>query len=398
MRNAPQVNFIIKVSTLLTIGRGVLLPFLVIYLHQHYHLSASEIGTFLSVSVLFSLVIGMIGGYLCDLFSPFILLVSSVILYSLASIMITLSHSIYYLLVGLSFYHATFSAFDISLKSLLSITKNNKKYIRLYIFNCIGWAIGSAIYMLIQRTHFNHVFYVSMYLTLTAMVCLAFYFYKNKLFYCEHTQERYINPFISFNRALKDKSLLLFIIGCFFMGLVFKGFIHWFSMYLTFSVGLESAKNITPIVVLTNSISMIMLQFILARIIITERSHCLINLYITALLLAVGSAGLLYSGTQKSLIILAVIIFSSGEILITIMEYFIVDYISPNDRKGCYYSIHNSCNLCFLVSPVASGEIITHSGKVGLLMYLISALLVSLCFFRMSIKNQSQKGLPECHN
>ncbi|KAF1366318.1 MFS transporter [Yokenella regensburgei] len=398
MGNTPRVNFIIKISTLLTIGRGVLLPFLVIYLHQHYHLSASKIGTFLGVSVLFSLVIGMIGGYLCDLFSPFILLVSSVALYSLASVIITLSHSVFYLLMGLSFYHATFSAFDISLKSLLSITKNNKKYIRLYIFNCIGWAIGSAIYMLIQRTHFNHVFSVSMCITLTAMVCLVFYFYKNKLFYCGHVQEQYINPFAHFNRALKDKSLLCFIIGCFFMGLVFKGFIHWFSMYLTFSVSLESAKNITPIVVLTNSLSMIILQFILAKILITERSHCLINLYITTLLLAVGSAGLIYSGTQKSLIILAVITFSLGEILITLMEFFVIDYISPNDRKGCYYSIHNSCNLCFLVSPVASGVIISYFGKVGLLIYLMSALLVSLYFFKMSIKNLSQKELPECHN
>lgn len=69
---------------MLTIGRGVTLPFLTIYLTEHYHLLPESVGLIMGASLAIGIFSSLYGGYLVDRFSHRTLIGFSVSLFALS--------------------------------------------------------------------------------------------------------------------------------------------------------------------------------------------------------------------------------------------------------------------------------------------------------------------------
>src|SRR5471032_568204 len=64
----PLILALLTSSLVLTIGRGVTLPFITIYLTEHYHLLPKSVGIFLGASLAIGILSSLYGGDVVDKF------------------------------------------------------------------------------------------------------------------------------------------------------------------------------------------------------------------------------------------------------------------------------------------------------------------------------------------
>lgn len=85
MKGFPSlINVLLTSSLVLTIGRGVTLPFITIYLTEHFHLLPKSVGVILGVSLTLGILASLYGGYLVDKFSKNRLILLSIVLFALS--------------------------------------------------------------------------------------------------------------------------------------------------------------------------------------------------------------------------------------------------------------------------------------------------------------------------
>lgn len=80
----PLILALLASSLVLTIGRGVTLPFITIYLTEHYHLLPKSVGIILGASLAIGILSSLYGGYLVDKFNHRTLITASVSLFGLS--------------------------------------------------------------------------------------------------------------------------------------------------------------------------------------------------------------------------------------------------------------------------------------------------------------------------
>lgn len=78
------INMLLASSLVLTIGRGVTLPFITIYLTEHFHLLPKSVGVITGVSLTLGILASLYGGYLVDKFSKNRLILLSILLFALS--------------------------------------------------------------------------------------------------------------------------------------------------------------------------------------------------------------------------------------------------------------------------------------------------------------------------
>lgn len=85
MKGFPSlINMLLASSLVLTIGRGVTLPFITIYLTEHFHLLPKSVGVIPGVSLTLGILASLYGGYLVDKFSKNRLILLSILLFALS--------------------------------------------------------------------------------------------------------------------------------------------------------------------------------------------------------------------------------------------------------------------------------------------------------------------------
>lgn len=85
MKGFPSlINMLLASSLVLTIGRGVTLPFITIYLTEHFHLLPKSVGVITGVSLTLGILASLYGGYLVDKFSKNRLILLSILLFALS--------------------------------------------------------------------------------------------------------------------------------------------------------------------------------------------------------------------------------------------------------------------------------------------------------------------------
>lgn len=83
MKGFPsRVTNLLIASLVLTIGRAVTLPFITIYLAEHFHLSPDKVGLVLGASLTLGIIVSLYGGYLVDKFNKKRLILLAIMIFS----------------------------------------------------------------------------------------------------------------------------------------------------------------------------------------------------------------------------------------------------------------------------------------------------------------------------
>lgn len=81
-RFPSHVTNLLIASLVLTIGRAVTLPFITIYLVEHFQLAPDNVGLLLGASLALGIFTSLYGGYLVDKFNKKRLILLTIILFS----------------------------------------------------------------------------------------------------------------------------------------------------------------------------------------------------------------------------------------------------------------------------------------------------------------------------
>ena len=145
----PLITLLLISSLVLTIGRAITLPFITIYMTEHFHLKPESVGLILGISLAIGIVSSFYGGYLVDKFNKHHLMILSIALFAMTFCIIPWLGNVWWMVPVLALLHAAYSVFSIAIKACfaewLPVSERIRGFSMNYTLVNVGWAVGPAL-------------------------------------------------------------------------------------------------------------------------------------------------------------------------------------------------------------------------------------------------------------
>ncbi|WP_277588405.1 MFS transporter [Pseudomonas chlororaphis] len=358
LRNYPTtVNLLLSASLILTLARAITLPYLVIYLSGHFHLSIADVGLVIGSTLIIGSLLSLYGGFLVDRMSSYrlILVCSGVFTAGFLGTFIARDLWLFYLcLVSINLAYAVI---DIAVKSgfgsLLPVAGRGEVFSIKYTLTNIGYAVGPFLGAGLAGLDISLPFLLSAGLG-AGFLFIYFVWGDRGLAGVEPSQPR--APFLAVGKLLlSDRRLVCFTLGGLLSAVVFGQFSAYLSQYLVVTTTAETAYRIISSIVATNALTVISLQYLIGRKI--SQQHLSLWLAGGLVMFVLGLAGFALS-TTLVFWVGAMVIFTLGEIIVFPAEYMFIDNIAPSHLRGMYYGAQNLNNLGAALGPVLCGAVL----------------------------------------
>lgn len=145
----PIILALLAGSLVLTIGRGVTLPFLTIYLTEHYQLLPKSVGIIMGASLAIGIFSSLYGGYLVDKFNHRTLITLSISLFALSFFLLPVLPQVSSVVMVIALLNASYALLSITIKACIAAWLPVEKRVKAFSINYtlinVGWAIGSSL-------------------------------------------------------------------------------------------------------------------------------------------------------------------------------------------------------------------------------------------------------------
>lgn len=358
LRHYPlQVNLLLGGTLLLTLGRAVTLPFLVIYLSTNFGLSVSHIGLMLGGALFGGSLLSLYGGFLIDRMPGFRLILGFSACFVAAFIGMLLSSQLWLFFLFLLGFNFAYSVTDVVVKTafgrLLAAGEQSRAFSIRYTLINLAYAIGPFIGAALAHWHQHLPFVVSA--SLGAVFLLAFLRYGDRGM---RPAEGVAPPsFLAVVGVLsRDHRLMYFTIGGVLTAVVFGQFSAYLSQYLVATGTAEYAYQVIQTLLAVNAVTVIALQYLLGKRISNEHLQRWLIVGLGLFVLGIIGFGLSHSLLHWGL---AMVVFTLGEIIVIPAEYMFIDRIAPAHLRGVYYGTQNLANLGGALGPILVGLSLT---------------------------------------
>ncbi|MEA9389254.1 MFS transporter [Acerihabitans sp. TG2] len=383
----PVIRALLLTSLVLTIGRGLTLPFFAIYLSQQRHFAPERIGMVLGASLTLGIVFSLYGGYLVDRFNKHRLILCAMAAFALSFFLLPFSTGTASMIGLLALVNSAYSLYSITLKASiaewLSVERRIQAFSANYTLVNVGWAIGPPLSVVLAKSSSVLPFYLSGLLaaaaTLTLVWLLPRYGHPPLASTADHPVADKINFRQTLDTLRRDKRLIYFTLGGALGCLVIGQFASCISQYLIVAFDSEFAYQVVGIILPVNAGIVITLQYIISRNI--RRETLMRWLMVGSLFFLIGLVGFILANHSIVYWMIAVAIFSLGEIIITPVEYLFIDFIAPPHLKGSYYGMQSLSNLGGAANPLVTGLSLAYTPPLTLFYLLMCATLASLWLF-----------------
>lgn len=352
-----QVNLLLGGTLLLTLGRAVTLPFLVIYLSTNFGLSVSHIGLMLGGALFGGSLLSLYGGFLIDRMPGFRLILGFSACFVAAFIGMLLSSQLWLFFLFLLGFNFSYSVTDVVVKTafgrLLAAGEQSRAFSIRYTLINLAYAIGPFIGAALAHWHQHLPFVVSA--SLGAVFLLAFLRYGDRGM---RPAEGVAPPsFLAVVGVLsRDHRLMYFTIGGVLTAVVFGQFSAYLSQYLVATGTAEYAYQVIQTLLAVNAVTVIALQYLLGKRISNEHLQRWLIVGLGLFVLGIIGFGLSHSLLHWGL---AMVVFTLGEIIVIPAEYMFIDRIAPAHLRGVYYGTQNLANLGGALGPILVGLSLT---------------------------------------
>jgi len=387
MRIFPPAIIILLISSLvLTIGRGITLPFMTIYLTTHFHLLPKSVGLILGASLTIGILCSFYGGYLVDKFSKIHLIIAAIALFGLSLLSLPWLPVAGMVIVVMALLHSAYAVLGISIKACfaewLPVDQRIKIFSLNYTLINVGWAIGSTMGVTIASFDPLMPFIISGGLAFAIVITLT------------RQQRHFKNPpnaaaassgaavlglKATINILRQDRRLIFFTLGGTLSAMVFGQFSGYLSQYLITVSNAEFTYKVIAAIMTTNALVVIFCQYGLSRYI--RKQHMLLWLAAGTLFFIIGLLGFMHAGQSLLYWVIAMAIFSLGEIIVIPVEYMFIDFIAPAHLRGSYYGVQNLSNLGGAINPVLCGFLLSYTLPNTMFLVLVGSALLGLLFF-----------------
>lgn len=348
------------------------LPFLAIYLDSHTGLNPFQIGLVLSMSGLGGAFGGFIGGYLSDLFGRRLVLLCSMITWTMMFFCFLFAQTyLHFMLLNLmhglcrSFFDPTSQAM---MTDLTPETKRMKifgyRYTALNIGLVLGPLLGAFLFPVAGIKIF---FYTGIaFLLYTVILIHQFIRYDKQIQLSQPKEKVRLSDCVNVIR--KDTALAYFVSG----GILF------FSVYsqiesnlpLHLSKDLKNGNTLFPFLLATNAVLVIFLQGFAANW--AQKRNILSSLLLGSLLFSAGFSAFAVGGNEIAFV-LGIILLTLGEILVFPVSNRFIDQLADERLRGTYYGAFNFSQIGLFLGPVLGGWLLKNTS--GEMMWWIMTVL-----------------------
>ena len=373
LKHYPKaVNLLLVATTVLTLARAITLPYLVIYLSASFGLSVAEIGLVVGSTLIIGSLLSLYGGFLLDKLANFWLILIFSGLYATGFFGTYLAGELWLFYLCLVAINLAYAVIDIAVKSgfgnLLPVAERSEAFSIKYTLTNVGYAVGPFLGAGLAQLDISLPFVLSA--GLSAGFTLAYWRWGERSLSNLDPQPA---PFLAVGKLLlRDQRLVCFTLGGLLCAVVFGQFTAWLSQYLVTTTTPENTYRVISSIVATNALMVICLQYSIGRRI--SQRH--LNRWLAAGL-GLFILGLIGFALADSLLIwvIAMTVFTLGEIIVFPAEYMFIDNIAPNHLRGMYYAAQNLGNLGAALGPVLCGLVLAslpaHSIFVMLVLFVV---------------------------
>lgn len=376
--NRRRIGQLLALSWLTAVGRAVVAPLLVLTLGRRLGLASAEIGLLLGAVLLSATLSSLYLGYLVDRFNRRRLMSLALSLVAVGFALIPVSSGVGMAACGLLLVEGAFSLFGIAAKAALSDLSPPASRGRLfslrYTLVNIGFAIGPFIGSLLMEKDPAWPFWLASALLLSGLPLL-----RGLPGRAAAAGARPAGFAATLRVLVRDRVLLLFILGSLLAYMVHGRFADYLSMYLLKTHDDATVLRWMSALILTNALVVVTLQYPLGRWM--RQRHLLRWIALSSLLLAASMLGFAHSGTLFAWCAWMAV-FTLGEVIIIPAEYLYVDALAPEALKGSYYGAHSLAFVGSAANPVLSGLMLAALPAPALLWTLAGACLLGLALVR----------------
>jgi len=387
-------------------------PFLALILHDTFSLNEFEIGLFLSLSLVFGIVVGFFAGNLSDRIGREKVILLGLLINVFAMITLGMADNLTVFFVGAVAQAISKSLVESPGKALMTdILKDQKVkemslHIRYFAIN-IGAAFGPIIGINLGFAGQQNTFNLVALTYFIAFIC-AISIFKIK----ERKKTVKVNKNQSFKALFsilkQDHAFLIFIVANTFTFICFMQIDAGLLQYLR----IAEFKDVTSLfatLIFINGMTVILFQFALLKLL--ENFAPLVKAIIGVSLFVIAFITFAYvpAGDSNG-IIMAMIILSIGEVILFPTIAIILDKMAPAHLKGSYFGVAELSFIGMALAPLLGGFLLQVSG--GFLLWITMACLSFMVLFLLYIaqtakrpdivlleeENELESELPKCNN
>jgi len=380
-----SISVLLLSSLLLTVGRGLTLPFMTIYLSEQYAMPLQKIGMALTIALTAGVVFSLWFGILADKFDKKMYMLLSIIIFLGGFVAIPLVNNAVLVVVFYSLINCAYSVFATVLKGyfsdVLEIHQKPKIFSLNYTFANIGWTVGPPIGTLAVLYSTNLPFWLSGLTAIIPFIVISRYVHSVPV---SETQESSVR--LSPVQMLKDKALMYFTLSSFLGSLVFGSFAACLSQYAIAVSDSDLAQKVVGVVLPVNAFVVVVFQYMVGKSIRPDNIKKLMA-YGTLFFMA-GLAGFMVSGDNLLLWGISAAVFTIGELIFAPGEYMLVDNIAPAGLKASYFSAQQLGWLGGACNPLFTGLMLTWFPPSMLFVALMVAIMLA---YWMIVKGMAVK-------
>lgn len=360
IRNYPRtVNLLLSATLLLTLAKAITFPYLVIYLTHHFTLDITQVGLVIGSSLIVGSLLSVYGGFLVDRINSYRLLLWMSVLFVLGFIGTLVAQNIWTFYSCLILINLAYAVIDIAVKagfaSLLPEDARSEVFSIKYTLTNIGYAVGPFFGAMVAKMDISLPFMLSA--LLGAGFFLLYWRWGDRALTTVDVAQKPVS-FLAVGRVLlQDRRLVCFTMGGVLSAVVFGQFTAYLSQYLVITTTAQHTYTVISAVLTTNAVMVIALQYVIGRRI----SHRYLSQWLI-FGLSMFMLGLIGFALSTSVLwwVLAMAVFTVGEIIVFPAEYMFIDRIAPDHLRGMYYGAQNLSNLGAALGPVLCGLVLAN--------------------------------------
>lgn len=387
------VMVMLSATFILTLARAMTLPYLVVYCAQRFGLGVADVGLALGGALIASSLLSLYGGFLVDRFSNHRILAVAGSLFALAFGAAFLTDSMALFFLAIVVVNLAYAVIDIAIKAgigtLVAAQRRGAVFSVKYTLTNIGFAAGPFLGVLLAKAGPGLPFAAAGWVG--AGFVLLYALFGTKLGKAASDVPPQTGFLAVMGYLLKDYRLVCFTLGGLLSVVVFGQFSAYLSQYLLVTGTPEHTYQVINYLVTTNACVVIGLQYLVgARI---NQNNLFRMLCLGMLFFLVGLIGF-SQAEQVPFWVIAMIVFTIGEIIIIPTEYLFIDFIAPAHLRGIYYGAQNLSNLGAALGPMLCGLALSMYQPQVMFYVLCLCVVLATGFYYMGCKAKDGKDDP----